>query len=211
VKIIACIFNHQMFKAAVAIRESLRPAGVDGYILSSDDDPYVKNAGYTGLWNRALNTGAAAGADAVMIVTADVTIPDAGRLISRALVAFGNRGVWEYAPCVDEQAFKDDPTTLTAIVEDPEMKIVPRNAGMCTVLRDKLLVLVGHIPPEVNWHGWGIDVLTGLTARRHGRMSVRDYGVWVSHPPTPPGRYDEQAARRECHELMKLRGVTNED
>lgn len=193
------IFNYGLMNKALALQKQFTDIGIDAYILDSDSGNEVpegnniyafENIYYSGLWNEALElfTGSH-----MMIITSDVEIPDASKLVKNAKAFYKSDKAWIYAPNVNYTFWDYEPSALADYSRD--LKIVPNTDGMCWALSSDAAFSVGNIDIEINKIGFGIDLLAAMMAGREGKLVVRDYSITVKHPQTRS--YDSKEAEKQ--------------
>lgn len=193
------IFNYGQMDNALKLRSQFDEIGVQAVILDSDsgndvpDLDYVysfDNIYYSGLWNEAL--GMLVGSH-MMIITSDVTIPEARKLVNNAKSFFRSDRAAIYAPNVNFTFWNYDPSALPDHSRD--IKIVPNTDGMCWMLSADAAYSVGNVDNEINKIGFGIDLLAAMFAKKDGKLVGRDYSITVSHPQTRS--YDSSEAEKQ--------------
>ncbi len=206
------VFNYGQMDNALKIRNQFDEIGVNAVILDSDSGNEVPeldyvysfdNIYYSGLWNEALEllTGSH-----MMIITSDVTIPDARKLINNAKSFFRSEKAAIYAPNVNYTFWNYELSALPDFSRD--VKIVPNTDGMCWMLTSEAAYSVGNVDNEVNKIGFGIDLLAAMFATRDGKIVGRDYSITVIHPQTRS--YDSSEAEKQEFEWINNLGYIRE-
>lgn len=208
------IFNYGLIDGAVNLFKQFHDLGVEVHILNSSDghDELIPehenihlfpNVYYSGLWNEALSMF---DGSHMMIITSDVMIPDAAKLINNAKSFFRKESNWVYAPNVDYtfwQYYESDMPNYSVNV-----KVVPNTDGMCWMLSSDAAFSVGSVDIEINKIGFGIDLLACMFATREGKIVGRDYSITVKHPQTRS--YDSAAAEEQEFAWIKTLGYIRE-
>jgi hypothetical protein len=206
------VFNYGQMDNALKIRNQFDEIGVSAVILDSDsgnevpDLEYVHafdNIYYSGLWNEAL--GMLTGSH-MMIITSDVTIPDARKMVNNAKSFFKSEKAAIYAPNVNYTFWNYELSALPDHSRD--IKVVPNTDGMCWMLSSDAAYSVGNVDNEINKIGFGIDLLAAMFATKEGKIVGRDYSITVSHPQTRS--YDSADAERQEFEWINTLGYFRE-
>ena len=206
------IFNYGLMENAQKLYSQFEALGVNAVILDSDsgkdvpDLEYIHafdNVYYSGLWNEALNlfTGSH-----MLIVTSDVEIPDARKLVNNAKMFYKSDNAWIYAPNVNYTFWDYETSALPDYSRD--VKIVPNTDGMCWMLNSDAAFSVGNIDIEINKIGFGIDLLAAMFASREGKIVGRDYSITVKHPQTRS--YDSGDAEKQEFQWIESLGYYRE-
>jgi hypothetical protein len=206
------IFNYGLMENAQKLYSQFEALGVNAVILDSDsgkdvpDLEYIHafdNVYYSGLWNEALNlfTGSH-----MLIVTSDVEIPDARKLVNNAKMFYKSDKAWIYAPNVNYTFWDYETSALPDYSRD--VKIVPNTDGMCWMLNSDAAFSVGNIDIEINKIGFGIDLLAAMFASREGKIVGRDYSITVKHPQTRS--YDSGDAEKQEFQWIESLGYYRE-
>lgn len=206
------IFNYGLMDNALKLKNQFKDIGVSAVILDSnsgnplpdDEDVYsFDNIYYSGLWNEALDmlTGSH-----MMIITSDVTIPDARKLVNNAKSFFRSDKAAIYAPNVNYTFWNYELSALPDFSRD--IKVVPNTDGMCWMLTSEAAYSVGNVDNEVNKIGFGIDLLAAMFATRDGKIVGRDYSITVIHPQTRS--YDSSEAEKQEFEWINNLGYIRE-
>lgn len=206
------IFNYGQMENALTLRSQFDAIGVRAYVLDSasgEDVPeldYVfefPNIYYSGLWNEALSMFSGSH---LMVITSDVKIPDASRLINNAKQFFKSDKAWIYAPNVNYTFWNYDLGSLPDIGRN--IKQVPNTDGMCWMLSSDAAFSVGNVDNEINKIGFGIDLLAAMLAYRENKLVGRDYSIEVIHPQTRS--YDSSEAEKQEFEWINSLGYFKE-
>lgn len=206
------IFNYGLMDNAIKLRNQFNEIGVKALILDSfsgqkpPNEEYIHgfdNVYYSGLWNEALNLCTS---KHMMILTSDVSIDDASKIITRSHNFFKLDSAGIYAPNVNYSFWNYN----TELLEDygNGMKIVPNTDGMCWIIKSDIAKLIGHIDNSINKIGFGVDLLAAMFAKKQNKLVCRDYSVTVKHPQTRS--YDSQEAEKQEFEWISSLGVLTE-
>ena len=193
------IFNYGLMDNALKLQSQFKDINIKAIILDSDSGKEVPdgeniysfdNIYYSGLWNEALDlfTGSH-----LMVVTSDVEISDARKLINNAKIFFKGDNTWIYAPNVNYTFWNYELSLLPDYSRD--VKIVPNTDGMCWILSSDAVYSIGNIDNEINKIGFGVDLLAAMFAKREGKIVGRDYSITVKHPQTRS--YDSSEAEKQ--------------
>lgn len=181
------IMSHRQTVSAQRLAEAFRPLVptwlVDmGSPLTEDEragfDRVLPNLYYVGALQEGMrwfDTPGRSRDDVLLVITGDVSVPDAAALVADVRQAMSNPRVGVYAPACRSgvRSMRHHPGA--------NLRTVPFVEGYCFAARFHLLADL-PLEPEVNRIGWGIDVYLGFLALRGGLVSVVDHRRPVDHP-----------------------------
>ena len=158
----------------------------------TDADLVIPNAGYSGLWEAAVQRAIEAEAEWLLFIASDVRVDDHRQLIAFAREAMADDRIGVYTPSVEPTsrcAYQACFNRLTATVR--ETAVVE---GFCFLARVSLLRSMSPVQVK-NPHGWLLDALLTVRARQQGMVAAVDDRISVFHPQRQPShQIDERMA-----------------
>lgn len=136
----------------------------------TDADLVIPNAGYSGLWEAAVQRAIEAEAEWLLFIASDVRVDDHRQLIAFAREAMADDRIGVYTPSVEPTsrcAYQACFNRLTATVR--ETAVVE---GFCFLARVSLLRSMSPVQVK-NPHGWLLDALLTVRARQQGMVAAR--------------------------------------
>lgn len=209
-KLLVVIINHENNQNAILLKKQfsdhcntiLMDSGSE---MTKEEvlefDEIFENIYYNGLLNEANNhLSTSKKFNYLLLITSDVQVENASRLIERCLECLSDSKNGLYAPTVKDSAHSHMETKRSS-----GFRKVTFVEGFCFGVKREILSQVCPIDLNINRIGHGVDMFMGYLALIRSKWSIADDHIVVVHPRG--SGYNDKEARRQRDQWMETKSL----